>query len=87
MCISVRLEKDSEINSATNKNENLSFASKWMELENIIIDVGQVQNIQKIVCSLSYVDHSPKTNAVILLDMGHTPRGECAREKRKGKEI
>jgi hypothetical protein len=41
----------------------------------------------KIVCSLSYVDHSPKTNAVILLDMGHTPRGECAREKRKGKEI
>jgi hypothetical protein len=48
MCISVRLEKDSAINSATNKNENLSFASKWMELENIIIDVGQVQNIQKL---------------------------------------
>jgi hypothetical protein len=26
----------------------------------------------KIACSPSYVDYRPKTNAVILLDMGHT---------------
>jgi hypothetical protein len=26
----------------------------------------------KITCSFSYVDYRPKTNAVILLDMGHT---------------
>jgi hypothetical protein len=30
----------------------------------------------KIVCSPSYVDNRPKTNAVILLDMGHTLRGD-----------
>jgi hypothetical protein len=31
----------------------------------------------KIACSPSYVDYKPETNAVILLDMGHTLRGEC----------
>jgi hypothetical protein len=30
----------------------------------------------KITCSPSYVDYRPKANAVILLDMGHTLRGE-----------
>jgi hypothetical protein len=30
----------------------------------------------KIICSLSYTDFRPKTNAVIFLDMGHTLRGE-----------
>jgi hypothetical protein len=30
----------------------------------------------KIVCSPSYADFRPKTNAVVLLDMGHTLRGE-----------
>jgi hypothetical protein len=35
----------------------------------------------KIACSPSYVDYSPKTNAVILLDVGHTLRGECAWEE------
>jgi hypothetical protein len=29
------------------------------------------------------VDYSPKTNALILLDMGHTLGGECAWENRK----
>jgi hypothetical protein len=38
-----------------------------------------------ITCSPSYVDYRPKTNAVILLDMGYTLRGECAREE-EGKE-
>jgi hypothetical protein len=27
------------------------------------------------------MDYTPKTNAVILFDMGHTLRGECAWEK------
>jgi hypothetical protein len=55
--------------------------SKWMELENIILsEVSQVQR-PKIVCSPSYVDYRSKTNAVILLDMGHTLREECIQEK------
>jgi hypothetical protein len=34
----------------------------------------------KIACSPSYVDYKSKTNAVILLDMGHTLREERAQE-------
>jgi hypothetical protein len=42
-----------------------------MELENIILhEVSQAQE-----------DYRPKTNAVILLDMGHTLRGEQAWKK------
>jgi hypothetical protein len=70
-----------EFYSATKKNEILSFSSKWMELENIIlIKVIQAQKA-KIACSPSYADYRPKTNAVILLDMGHTLRGEHAWEE------
>jgi hypothetical protein len=63
-----------EFYSAT-KNEILSFASKWMELNNIIL--SEIIKAQKAnVCSPSYVDFSPKTNAVILLDMGQSqPKG------------
>jgi hypothetical protein len=35
----------------------------------------------KIAHSLSNVDYRPKTNAAILLNMGHTPRVEHAQEK------
>jgi hypothetical protein len=35
----------------------------------------------KITCSPSYADYSPKINAVILLDMGLTLKGEHAQEK------
>jgi hypothetical protein len=38
----------------------------------------------KRACSSPYEDFRPKTNAVILLDMSHTLRGECAQEE-KGK--
>jgi hypothetical protein len=34
-----------------------------------------------IICSPSCVDFRPKTNAVILLDMGHTLRGEYIQEE------
>jgi hypothetical protein len=35
----------------------------------------------KILCPPSYVDYRPKTNAVILLDMGHTLKGEHIHEE------
>jgi hypothetical protein len=35
----------------------------------------------KIVYSPSFVVYRPKTNAAILLDMGHTVREECAWEE------
>jgi hypothetical protein len=35
----------------------------------------------KIICSPSYADFTLKTNAVILLDMGHTLRREHAQEE------
>jgi hypothetical protein len=41
----------------------------------------------KIGCSPSYADYQPKTNAVILLDMGHTLRRRThTGEIGKGKE-
>jgi hypothetical protein len=56
-----------EFYSATRKNEILSFTSKRMELENIIfIKVSQAQK----------AFYRTKTNAALLLDMGHTLRGE-----------
>jgi hypothetical protein len=39
------------------------------------------------MCSPSYADYRPKTNAVILLDMGHRLRGEYAQdEEGKGRK-
>jgi hypothetical protein len=67
--------------STTKKKEILTFASKWMELENIILsEVSQAQKT-KIICSPSYADNRPKIIAVKLLDMGHTLRGECIQEE------
>jgi hypothetical protein len=37
----------------------------------------------KIVCSPSHADYSPKTNAIILFDMDHTPRGERGRNRER----
>jgi hypothetical protein len=39
-----------------------------------------------LACSLSYADYRPKTNAVILLDMGHTKGRISTGEIGKGKE-
>jgi hypothetical protein len=70
-----------EFYSATKKNEILSFTSKWMELQNIMLsEISQAQR-PKITGSSSYADYRPKINAVILLDMGHTLRGEYTWEK------
>jgi hypothetical protein len=43
-----------ELYSATKKNEILSFASKWMELENIISSqVSQAQEVKNCIFSLT----------------------------------
>jgi hypothetical protein len=54
------------------------FASKWIELENIILSkVSQTQNhMFSLICHFR-----PKTNAVILLAMGHTLWEEHVQEE------
>jgi hypothetical protein len=45
-----------EFYSATKKNEILSFASKWKELENIILsEVSQAQKAKNHMFSLIYI--------------------------------
>jgi hypothetical protein len=54
-----------EFYSAMKKNEILSFTSKWMELENIILsEVSEAQKT-KIVYSPSYVDFRFRTNTAM----------------------
>jgi hypothetical protein len=48
-----------------------------MELESIILREVRLRR-PKITCSPSYADYRPKTNAVILLDIDHTLKGEHA---------
>jgi hypothetical protein len=52
-----------------------------MELENIILSKISEAQRPKITCSSLYADYRPKTNAVILLDMGQILRGEHTREE------
>jgi hypothetical protein len=66
---------------ATKKNEILSFTSKWMELENIILSKVSQARKANITCSPSYADYRPKTNVVILLDMGYMLKAECTWEE------
>jgi hypothetical protein len=69
-----------EFYSAMKKNEILLFSSKWMELEHIIL--SEVRQAQKIVCSFSYGNFRSRANTAMLLDLGHTLRGEHIREVR-----
>jgi hypothetical protein len=76
------------VNSAaiTKKNEILSFTSKWMELENIILsEVSQAQKAKNCMFS-SYVDYRPEANTVIILDMDHTKGRPHMRGIVQGKE-
>jgi hypothetical protein len=66
-----------EFYSATKKMK-FCHLQKWTELENIVLSKVRRQNI---VSPPSYVDFRPETNAVILLDIGHSLRGECKQEK------
>jgi hypothetical protein len=63
---------------AMKKNEILSFGNKWMEQENIILTR---LTRPKIIFSSSYENFRPKTNAVILFDMGHMLSGEYIHEE------
>jgi hypothetical protein len=58
--------KHMEFYSAMKKNEILSFASKWIELENIILSkVSQTQKA-KIICSPSFVVFRSRANTAML---------------------
>jgi hypothetical protein len=58
-----------EFYSVTRKNEILSFAGKWMELENINLNkVSRAQKAKNFIFFLK-CRYRPKTNVVILLDM------------------
>jgi hypothetical protein len=65
---------------AMKKNKILSFTSKWMELENIILSkVSQIQKTKNLI-SPSYADFRLRANAAMLFDLGHMLRGEDIRE-------
>jgi hypothetical protein len=69
-----------ELYSAMKKNETLSFASKWMELENIIL--SEVSRLTRpiIKCFPSYVDFRSRVNTTRGLDFGHMIKREHTRE-------
>jgi hypothetical protein len=68
-----------EYYSAMKKNEILSFAGKWMELENIILRLARPRR-PKIVCSPSYVDFRSRANTTRGLDFDHMMRQEHTRD-------
>jgi hypothetical protein len=71
-----------EFYSAMKKNEILSFVSKWIEPEYIILSkVSQVPKANNRM--FSCMDYASKTNAVMLLDVGHTLRGECTQGRNR----
>jgi hypothetical protein len=52
-----------------------------MEVENIILsEVSQAQKTKNLMFSL-IADFRSRTNIAMLLDLGHTPRGEHIREE------
>jgi hypothetical protein len=56
-----------------------------MELDEQIMELRILSEVRlrrpKIACSPSYADYRPKTNAVILLYLGHMLRGKHAWEE------
>jgi hypothetical protein len=69
-----------EFYAAMKKNEMLSFPSKWMELENIILSEFSLAQRPKIICSPSYVDIRSRTNTTRRLDFDHMIKREHTRE-------
>jgi hypothetical protein len=61
-----------EFYSATKKNEILSFACKWLELENSILsEVGQVQKAQGHMLSLICGIYPNKNTSNIMKNRSH----------------
>jgi hypothetical protein len=68
------------MDSAMKKNEILSLAGKWMELENIILsEVSQAQKT-KLICSPLYAHFRSMANTTRELDFDHMMRREHTRE-------
>jgi hypothetical protein len=64
-----------EFYSAMRKNEILSFASKWTELENIILsEVSQAQKTKNRIFSLMCGLFRSRANTARGLDFGHMVR-------------
>jgi hypothetical protein len=51
-----------EFYSAIKKNKILSFAGKWIELENTILSEVSLVQKAKTTCLPSYVEYRPNTN-------------------------
>jgi hypothetical protein len=69
------------------KNESLSFASKWMELENIILsEVNQAQKANNHMFSLICRLQTQNKFSNITGHGSHTNGRTCMGEIRKGKE-
>jgi hypothetical protein len=50
-----------EYYSATKKDEIMSFAEKWMELERLMLSkIGQIQKNKRCMAHLSYAESRPK---------------------------
>jgi hypothetical protein len=57
-----------EFYSAIKKNEILSFAGKWMELENIVLsEVSQAQKAKDHVFSHMWSTDPPQTQAILYI--------------------
>jgi hypothetical protein len=63
--------------SAMKKNEILSFAGKWMKLENFILSVvSPAQKAKNCMFSLIYADFRSRARTATWLDLGYIIRGE-----------
>jgi hypothetical protein len=69
-----------EFYEAMKKNKMLSFAGKWMELENIILSEVSLPKRPKIICSPSYVDIRSRANQTRGLDFDHMIKREHRRK-------
>jgi hypothetical protein len=70
-----------EFYSSIKKNEILSLAGKWIELENIILsEVNQVQRT-KTTCFLSCVDYKPNKYKLVYLVTFHTKERSLKEEE------
>jgi hypothetical protein len=58
------------------KKKILSFASNWMEMENIILSMVTRLRRPKIICSPSYEDFRSRANTAMWLDFGHMIKGK-----------
>jgi hypothetical protein len=69
------------------KNEVLSYASKWMELENIILsEVSQAQKAKNLMFSLIYGLYTQNKCSNVIGHGSHTKGRTCTGEIGKEKE-